>query len=133
MAQVSRSVALGASPAEVWSAIGGFQALADWHPAVAASAKEDRGGVEHRRLSLEGGGEIVEKWLGGDAMSYGYAIIEGPLPVADYVSVISVADAGGKAVVVWCSTFTPTADGAEDVIAGVYDGGLSALKDRFGG
>ncbi len=133
MAQVTRSTVLAASPAEVWAVVGGFQALADWHPAVATSAQEMTGGVEHRRLALEGGGEILEKSLGSDAMSYGYAILEGPLPVADYTSVFSVTDAGGKACVHWCSTFTPTADGAEGVVAGVYEAGLAVLKERFGG
>lgn len=132
MAQVSRSVALSAAPDAVWSVIGGFQALPDWHPAVETSGKETDGGAELRRLGLAGGGEIVEKQLGAGPMSYGYAIVSGPLPVADYAATLTVAPAGSGCVVVWASTFTPTADGAEDVIAGVYDAGLEALKSKFG-
>ncbi|PJA60924.1 MAG: SRPBCC family protein, partial [Rhodobacterales bacterium CG_4_9_14_3_um_filter_71_31] len=88
-------------------------------------------GVEHRRLGLKGGGEIVERSLGGDAHSYGYAIVSGPLPVADYVSTLTVAPAGSGSVVVWTSAFTPAAEGAEAVIAGVYEAGLAALAARF--
>jgi len=131
MAQVSRSVALRAAPEAVWSVIGGFQALPGWHPAVETSYREDIDGVEHRRLGLKGGGEIVERSLGGDAHSYGYAIVSGPLPVADYVSTLTVAPAGSGSVVVWTSAFTPAAEGAEAVIAGVYEAGLAALAARF--
>ncbi len=133
MAQVTRSVTLNAAPGEVWAAIGGFQSLADWHPAVETSVRDDIGGVEHRRLGLAGGGEILEKNLGADAMSYGYEIVESPLPVAGYKATISVADAGGsKVVVVWSSTFEGTADGASDIIAGIYTAGLDALAAKFG-
>jgi hypothetical protein len=132
MAQVSRSVALKAAPEAVWGVIGGFQALPDWHPAVASSAKEAAVGVERRRLALHGGGEILEESLGAGPMSYGYRILSGPLPVAEYVSVLTVAPAPGGAVVVWSSTFAPTAPDAEAVMGGVYDAGLAALAERFG-
>ena len=65
-------------------------------------------------------------------MSVGYEIIESPLPVADYRATISVAESGGKAVVVWASTFEGTADGASDIIAGIYTAGLDALAAKFG-
>ena len=133
MAQLTRSVALNAAPDEVWALIGGFQSLPDWHPAVESSTREDIGGVEHRRLGLAGGGEILEKNLGGDTMSVGYEIIESPLPVADYKATISVADAGGgRAVVVWASTYQGTAEGADDIVAGIYTAGLDALAAKFG-
>ncbi len=132
MAQLTRSVTLNAAPGEVWALIGGFESLPDWHPAVETSVREDIGGVEHRRLGLAGGGELLEKNLGSDTMSVGYEIIEGQLPLADFKATISVAVAGGKAVVVWASTFEGTADGASDVVAGIYQAGLDALAAKFG-
>jgi len=51
--------------------------------------------------------------------------------VADYVSTLTVAPAGSGSVVVWTSAFTPAAEGAEAVIAGVYEAGLAALAARF--
>jgi imidazole glycerol phosphate synthase subunit HisF len=133
MAHVSRSVALAATAEEVWKAIGGFQALGDWHPAVKSSTREDIGGAEHRRLELVGGGELLEKSLGSDGMSYGYAIVDGPLPVSHYRSVLAVAPAGSGSVVVWASSFTANKPDALAAIAGVYEAGLGALKERFGG
>ncbi len=132
MTQLTRSVTLNAAPSEVWALIGGFQSLPNWHPAVETSTRDDIGGVEHRRLGLAGGGEILEKNLGSDTMSVGYEIIESPLPLADYKATISVADAGGKAVVVWSSTFEGTADGAADIVIGIYQSGLDALAAKFG-
>ncbi|MEO1600053.1 MAG: SRPBCC family protein [Pseudomonadota bacterium] len=133
MAQVTRSVVLGADPDTVWSAIGGFQALGDWHPAIVSSTREDIGAAEHRRLAVADGEEIVEKHMGADTHSYGYAIIDGPLPVAHYRAVLSVVPAPGGSVAVWTATFTPKSKDAETVIGGIFDAGLGVLKERFGG
>ena len=134
MVQVSRSIELSAAPADVWAVAGPFQGLADWLPPVAKSVREDVDGVEHRRLTLADGAVVVEKhWGVGDGMSYGYEITDpGPLPVADYKAVLTVAPSGTGTVVVWCSTFTATGDGAEAAIAGVYESGFGTLKERFG-
>ncbi|MEM9784559.1 MAG: SRPBCC family protein [Pseudomonadota bacterium] len=133
MALVSRAITLQTQAADVWAAIGGFQALPDWHPAVATSGQEEIGGVEHRRLGLEGGGEILEKHWGAGPMSYAYEILESPLPVADYRAMLCITPTGnGTATVVWASSFTPTDSSAEDVIGGIFDAGLKALAERFG-
>ncbi|GMG81176.1 SRPBCC family protein [Paralimibaculum aggregatum] len=133
MAQVTRSVTLAASPEEVWAAIGGFQSLADWHPGFASSTREDIGSAEHRRLALADGSELLEKHLGADSASYGYAIVDGPLPISHYRATIAVVPAGSGSAVVWSSIFTAKEPGVEDTIAGVYEAGLAALKERFGG
>lgn len=133
MTQVSRSLSLPASPADVWKVIGQFQGLPDWHPAVAQSEREEIDGVEHRRLSLVGGGEILEKSWGGDGQSYGYEIIASPLPVSRYRANISVTEnEGGGSTVTWSSSFEATADGAADAIAGIYEAGFKSLKEKFG-
>lgn len=131
MAQVTRSVVLNASASAVWGVIGGFQALPDWHPDVLRSAKEVIEGIEHRRLSLAGGGELLEKSLGADGASYGYEMIESPLPVRDYRSILCVTDAQGPSVVSWSSTFVGEGEAASDLVAGIYEAGLHALACRF--
>ena len=132
MAEVSRTVTLAASVDDVWGLIGGFQALGDWHPAVESVTKEEIGGAEHRRIALKGGGEILEKLLEHGGGSYRYSIVESPLPVTDYVSTLSAAEFEGKTMVTWEATFEGTADGADDVVAGIYDGGFGTLTERFG-
>lgn len=132
MAKVSRSVTLNGSLADVWGLIGNFQGLGDWHPAVESVTKEDVGGTEHRRIALKGGGEILEMLHGSGDGHYSYTIVESPLPVSGYLSMISAAEKDGKTVVTWGSTFEPTADGAEDAVAGIYEAGFGALTERFG-
>jgi len=132
MAQVSRTVHLPAPPDIVWKLIGSLQALPRWHPAIRTSDREEIDGVEHWRLTLVGGGEILEKSWGGDERSYGYEILASPLPVANYRATITVAarPSGGSSVT-WASSFEPTAANAREVIAAIYEAGLSALTERF--
>ena len=59
MTEVSVSNHYPVSPEKLWELIGGFNALPQWHPAVQKSELEEGGSV--RRLSLAGGGEIVER------------------------------------------------------------------------
>jgi len=122
---------------QLWSLIGGFNALSDWHPAVEKSELQDEGSM--RVLSLAGGGEIVEKLEKHDDNEriYSYTITDSPLPVKNYRAEIKVIDNGdGKSSVEWSSEFS--ADGAEeneaiDVIAGIFQAGLDNLKKMYGG
>ena len=130
MANVTRSGAFSAPADEVWSVIGDFHALADWHPGVEKQTAEG----DLRHLHVAGGGVIVERLLGeqtGETRSYAYEIVSGPLPVEGYRSVLAVAPAGSGSVVVWTSTFEPTAEAAFRLLAGIYEGGLKALAQKF--
>ena len=88
MSKVSMTTKVAVSAAQIWDLIGGFNALPDWHPAVEKSVLEEGGTV--RRLSLAGGGEIVERLeqSDDDGRVYTYSILESPLPVAGYVATI---------------------------------------------
>ena len=118
-------------PDKVWAAIGDFCGIAKWHPAVEKCTSETKDGVLMRTLSLKGGGAILEKQVKRDdaAMSYTYAIIESPLPVANYVSTISVAKAGAGSTITWTGKFD--AKGAPDAKA--MDGHGRHLRCRAGG
>jgi hypothetical protein len=132
MAVVARSVTLAASVDAVWAAIGPFQALADWHPAIERSDREDHGGTEHRRLHLKGGGTVFERLWGEAPRAYAYSIEASPLPVAAYRAHLSAEPSGSGSVVTWSASFVPTADGAEAVIGGIFEAGLAVLSQRFG-
>ena len=139
MAIVKMSVDLKSPAARVWDLIGGFDALPQWHPAVAASDAVVEQGVKRRRLSLRGGGEIVEALERHDdkARRYAYTIVSGPLPVAGYRSELAVEETGPQACTVqWSSRFEPMGASEADAVAavsGVYQAGFDALKGRFGG
>ena len=140
MAKVSVSTEIEVPADEVWKLVRGFNALPDWHPAVAESHTEGEGEGSVRRLSLVGGGTIVERLerLDENERLYSYSIVDGPLPVADYVSTIRVRDKGDgtAAVVEWSSEFRPSGASENDAmkaIQGIYDAGFENLKKIFGG
>jgi len=120
---------------EVWKLIGGFNTLPDWHPEIEKSELEEEGSM--RRLSLVGGGTIMEKLekLDDNERLYSYSIIDSPLPVSNYVATIRVKEDGeGKTTVEWSSEFE--AEGAaeneaKDIIAGIYQAGFDNLKKMF--
>jgi hypothetical protein len=119
-----------ASADAVWTKIGDFCGIAKWHPAIEKCVLSTDG--KERTLSLKGGGTIVEKQEKRDdaAHSYTYSIVSGPLPVANYMSTISVASAGTGSTITWMGKYD--AKGASDAdakktIDGVYQGGIDQL------
>jgi len=138
---VVERISIGAPAAGVWAAIRNFDGLQDWHPAVAASPA-DKANAEGsvRRLSLQGGGAIVETLEQHDdgRMSYTYTMEDGgPLPVAGYRSTITVSADGAGSQVEWRGDFSAapgTADGdATQTMRGVYRGGLESIKGKLEG
>ena len=128
---VTVTASIPSSPDIVWRMIGAFDAIAKWHPAVKRAELEERG--TRRRLHLVGGGVILEKLESHDdaARSYSYSILEGPLPVRDYVSTLRVTRGeGDQTLVEWSSRFEPTVEPAEAerVIRSIYDAGLTNLQ-----
>lgn len=134
---VSKEVTVNASPDTTWKMIGDFNHLDVWHPVVVGSELTHGKSNNMRLLTLGNGATITEKQVSrNDAdRSYTYAIVESPLPVADYVSTISVtAAADGKSTVTWSSSFDAKDASDEDAvnaIAGIYDAGLNNLDKHF--
>ena len=121
----------------VWSVIGGFNGLPDWHPAVEKSETKTEEGARIRTLSLAGGGQIVERLESSDEneRTYTYSILSGPLPVADYTATIKVRDSGIGCSIEWSSEFTPSGAPEGEAVAairGVYEAGFENLKKMFG-
>ncbi|MGH8120339.1 MAG: SRPBCC family protein [Gammaproteobacteria bacterium] len=122
----------------VWSKIRDFNALNTWHPAVANDEiMEGENNVVGavRLLTLGDGGTIKEKLLAWDdaGMSLTYNILEGVLPVRNYVSTLKVESLPDKnCKVIWAGSFS-AAPGTEDrkasgIISSFYDEGLVNLK-----
>lgn len=139
MPKVSMRTELEVPIQQVWDLIGSFNALPDWHPAVEHSELENGGQI--RKLSLAGGGTIVEKLerVDDNEHLYTYSIIDSPLPVSEYTATIRVRQDDNdrdKTVVEWSSSFK--ADGAPEneavkVIENIYQTGLDNLHRIFGG
>ena len=138
-AEVTEATPVNATPEKVWATIGGFCGIAQWHPAIAGCELSSKGGKQIRTLTLKGGGSIVEEQLGRDEtlMKYSYAIIESPLPVANYVSTIQVepsaASGSTGSTVTWTGNFEPKGASeaeAKTVIDGIYVKGLAGIVDN---
>jgi carbon monoxide dehydrogenase subunit G len=141
--KVVEQITLDAAPAVVWAKIKNFDALKDWHPAVAESPA-DKGNQEGsvRSVLLKNGGRLSEALESYDdaRMRYAYRAKDGgALPVTNYTSTISVRAEGGKTLVEWRGAFYrgyPNNDPPPDqndeaavrAITGVYRSGLDNLK-----
>jgi carbon monoxide dehydrogenase subunit G len=141
--KVTEQITIDAPAATVWGRIRNFDALKDWHPAVARSPA-DKGNEEGsvRQLELKGGGSLTETLESYDdaRMRYSYrAKNGGALPVTNYTSTISVKADGSKSVVEWRGAFYrghPNNDPPPDqndeaavrAVTGVYQTGLARLK-----
>jgi hypothetical protein len=139
MAKVSLSTTLPVPAHMVWGLIGGFNDLARWHPAVARSEETQEGPATIRRLTLHGGGTIVERLEGKDdeKRTYSYSIVTGPLPVAGYTASLHVADNpdGKSCTVEWSSVFEPSGTSepeAVKVVRSIYEAGFENLRKTFG-
>lgn len=136
MTKVSMSTDLNASADQVWSMVGRFNALPDWHPAVEKSELTEAG--QMRTLSLVGGGKIVEKLekVDDNSRTYTYSIVDSPLPVANYTATIKVTGHGDNSTVEWSSEFDSAGASPEDAmkaIQDVYQAGFDNLRKMFGG
>jgi hypothetical protein len=133
-AEVSRQLDVAAPPDEAWAAIGTFCAIGDWHPAIEKCALSNQGKDTLRTLSLKGGGTIVEKLVKWEPKkrSYTYAIVSSPLPVADYISTVSVKAKGQGSRLVWKGRFKPIGDEAKakETVAGIYTAGLDGIAKK---
>lgn len=136
---VERSVEVAAPPDAVWQRIGRFGDMS-WHPAIFAT--ENPGGnavgaVRVLTLGQSGGPTITEELAAhsDDDRRYAYRIVAvepAVLPVIDYTSEIAVEPAGEGSRVTWSGRFDPpqgvSEAAASEAIAGVYTGGLEAVK-----
>lgn len=142
--KVVETVQIDAPADAVWARIRNFDALKDWHPAVAKSPADKGNEVGSvRQLELKGGGaltETLEAW--NDAQRrYSYRAKDGgALPVTNYTSTITVTPAGDtRSTVEWRGAFYrghPNNDPPPDqndeaavaAVTGVYQAGLKNLK-----
>lgn len=141
--KVTEKVTINAPADVVWARIRNFDALKDWHPAVAespASNGNNEGSV--RQLKLRGGGALTETLEAYDDAKkrYSYRAKDGgALPVTNYTSTISVTAEGSASVVEWRGAFYrgyPNNDPPPDqndeaairAVTGVYQAGLANLK-----
>jgi hypothetical protein len=120
---------------QAWKLIGDFCGIKNWHPVITGCEISEKDGVKIRTLTTKDGSKFVEKLVKWDDKdtSYTYEILESPLPVEKYVSILKVEpdDEPGKVAITWSSTFEPKGASeavARKAVADIYLAGLLALK-----
>ena len=136
MPTASATIDIPASADQVWQLVGGFNSLPDWLAFIAKSEPGEGGRVRH--LTTADGGVIVERLQTFDNVgrTYSYTIEASPFPVSAYLSTLQVeALTESSAKVTWSGVFTPAAGTTEAAVealfAGIYKGGVEALRANF--
>ena len=139
MPSISMKTSVAAPAAAVWDIVGDFPNPSRY---IGAITEETATGTEPgctRRLILNGETLVVEQMeeLNQDTMTFRYTIIECPLPIYDYHSVMQVTAQGDAACeLAWECTFdsdTGSEKDMEDVVRGVYTAGFESIKAQLEG
>lgn len=144
MANVYASSVIDAPAEQVWASIRDFNALPDWHPAIAesrieAGAPSDQVGCV-RAFRLKDGGFIRERLLALSDYDYSctYSILESPMGVENYVATLKLTPVtdGARTFAEWSAEFDCVPERESDLVAmigrDVFQGGFESLKRRFG-
>lgn len=138
---VTRSVEIAAPPSKVWKVMGDFGDMN--YLSAAVERTEIVKGINNRigaqrRIDLKGGGAVLETLTARRPYRIAYRMDESGLPVTDYTSALRVVAAGGGSKLIWSGQFRSrpagNAAGADadqtaiNTIAGIYEGGLAAIK-----
>ena len=143
MIQVYTSSVIDTSADAVWAKIRDFNALPQWHPAIADSRIEnnqpsDRVGCV-RYFHLRDGGLIRERLLALSDYDFTctYSILESPMGVDNYVATIKLTPItdGGRCFAEWSAEFDcppqREAELSNSIGQGVFQAGFDALKRHF--
>jgi hypothetical protein len=145
MARVYTSSVISAPAARVWARVRDFNALPNWHPAIAESRIEngepsDKIGCV-RDFRLRNGDRLREKLLGLSDydLFYTYSILDSPMPVNDYVATLRLTPISDqdRTFIEWTAEFEcapeQRAELVQNIGGGVFQAGFDSLKRHFGG
>ena len=132
--RIERWIDLPVAAHEVWSVIGPFGELDAWHPGAHGCELVNLEGGVHRHITLGDGALLLEKLEESGERWYRYSLVEGPLPVENYLATLTCFDREeGGCRVFWSASFDSEDPSADDIIAGIFMTGMEALQKRFGG
>lgn len=134
MATASAFIDIPASADQVWQLIGGFDTLPDWLPFIPKSELSEGGRV--RSLQTADGAVVVERLEAFDnaGKTYSYSIVQAPFPATEYLATLKVEAQGEGSRVTWSGRFMPVGVSEAEVealFAGIYQGGLEALRANY--
>lgn len=134
---LTRQVDVAAPAQKVWSDIGGFCAIKDWHPLVGVCVMDGKAPPTRTLVTKDGKVSFVETEMARDDAKhlYSYNFVASPLPAPKYLGTIRVvAKSTTTSTIVWHGDYAaePGQDKAvEGALANVYETGLAALKAKY--
>ncbi len=128
MATIRIDQRLDASPDEVWKVIADYGNIADWFPGIDESSAEGM-----TRTCKFGDVDIEEEIVtcDDDLRRLQYRITGGPMVPEFHLATVDIHDFDGKTLLVYSCDVEP--DEAKDILEPALQGGVDALKERFGG
>lgn len=136
-ASLSRTVEVDGTPAQIWSQIGAFCSIRDWHPAIGSCTEDGKTPPTRTLVTKDGKATFVELQTAASQEKhlYGYTFVSSPLPVTHYKSILKVSAKGrGRSQITWSGDYTPDAGKEKDAdaaLSGIYESGLEAVKAKF--
>lgn len=130
--RVRRWVFLPRPAPEIWAAVGGFGAIAEWHPLVESCEEVEIGGDRHRHLRLVDGEYILERLTATGDHFYRTEWVETELPLTDCAAAFSVVAEEGGCHVYWSATFEAGDPIADEMMERILESGLNAISERYG-
>lgn len=130
MATIHETIAIDAPPDRVW-ALAGEPAIIDrWLPALSSSRLDG----DERSCTMVDGARLTERIVERDDSEryYAYEIMDSPMPLASYRSVLAVQGYGAQSHVSWSATFealdSAASDELERAFSRIYRDGLESLR-----
>ena len=136
MSKVEIEAEFSSSAADVWAKISDFGGIGAWAPGIEKCDVEGEGVGAVRRIGMAGM-EIAERLeaLDDSTRQLSYSIVEGPMPVENYLATIRVEEAAhGGAKLSWSCDFEAPGMSDEQVggmaagMEGAYKGMCEGLK-----
>ena len=142
MAKIHASGVIPAPVGRVWEYVRDFNGLPKWFPGVTDSHIEAGIAVNQagciRNFGLEGGPRMREQLLALSDQDHvcNYKMVEGPLPVANYVATLRLSSSDGNGTLAELTSQFDVSPAQEKEIVSLltrtYNGAFEFLKKHFG-
>lgn len=132
MPQVTQSITVAAVPDDVWKIVGDVGNVHTWIPPITATRMDG----DLRIVTFADGGEARERIDSrtDKRHTYTYTYIDGPIPLDEYTSTITVSahPDGAGSIITWAATLQ-AAPGVVSTINDMYVASLAELQSMLAG
>ena len=137
MSSVKVSERVESSAESVWDLLRDFGGIQRFSAGIESCTVKGSGVGAVRTIRMPGGLELQERLEAFDdrGRRLQYAIVAGPLPMADYLATIEVREDGDGTRIDWSSTFEPKGASEAQVqtmVEGIYRSGIAGIRKALG-